>query len=322
VAAENQMPLAPMVLAFASEQADGFAVRAASLARRLNEGASLGEAVAQSRGVLPPEAPLAVRLGEVSGDLPSSLRATNLDAAFDRTLIPAIVLRALYIVPAMLIFVAYMNLRAAPSMAGIFRDFDVPLPAISVAVMNSPALRTSNVVATVTLVILATALCWILAWLQWRGTLVPRLPVIKRIANWIDGGSVLRVLTLAARKQVPLPKVFWALARLHPKRSVRGRMRRAAQQVDDGRPWPESLRRQRLLGGRDVAALSAAERNGNLDWALAQMAESYERRANYRLQAILQSAVPLAIVPIGFVVGVVAVAYFAPLARLIWQLSF
>ena len=55
--------------------------------------------------------------------------------------------------------------------------------------------------------------------------------------------------------------------------------------------------------------------------ALDELAESLERRANYRLQSLAQIVLPLALLPTGLLVGALAVAYFAPLTTLIWNLS-
>ncbi|HEV3137044.1 MAG TPA: hypothetical protein VGZ26_04055, partial [Pirellulales bacterium] len=54
LAVDKQMPLAPMALAFANEQCGGFGRSAHALADRLSEGVPLVDAIAKSRGALPP----------------------------------------------------------------------------------------------------------------------------------------------------------------------------------------------------------------------------------------------------------------------------
>jgi type II secretory pathway component PulF len=158
-------------------------------------------------------------------------------------------------------------------------------------------------------------------WLQWRGTLRPRLPILRRIVTWVDMGPVLRVIALAVRHDRPLPNVLVTISRLHPKRSMRSRMRRVVRDLNDGMAWQGSLRRKRLIDATDEAILTSASRSGNLEWALTQMADGYERRANYRLQALSQTVVPLLIVPLGLGTAAIAISYFAPLTVLIRSLS-
>jgi type II secretory pathway component PulF len=51
------------------------------------------------------------------------------------------------------------------------------------------------------------------------------------------------------------------------------------------------------------------------------MAESFERKAGYRLQAQSQLIAPLLMLPMGILIAVVALSYFVPLSMLIRSLS-
>jgi general secretion pathway protein F len=315
LAVSKQMPLAPLALAFADEQQGGFALRARELAQRLEAGASLAEAIKTSRGALPPEAALAAEVGADSGDLPAALHATTFHDAFDRALLRPVMLRLVYVFPVMFGYLLFMKLNIEPAMVKIFADFGTPLPPITSAVTGSKIVETAGLPLMIVLV------GWtILAWLQWRGTLLPRLPGVKRIINWVDMGPVLRVLALATTHDRPMPQTLHAIARFHPKRSVRRRMRAAVQDCSRGMPWCDSLRRQRLLSSTDGAVLGAAQRTGNLPWAMREMAESFERRATFRLQALVQGVMPLLLLPVGLCAAVLITAYFVPLTTLIRSL--
>ncbi len=350
LAADRQMPIGPMALAFANEQEGGFAVRARELAATLDAGATLGDAIAISRGTLPPESALAARLGAESGDLAGALQATSYSQVFDRTLLRPVMLRLLYLFPITLGFYAWMKLQVEPSYIKIFDDFGAALPPITRVVIsgNAPEIVATpgylfgwiptiwytwtppawsiagpraNLFWLCLWCMLAFILLFVLAWLQWRGARHIRLPVLTRIINWVDMGPILRVLGLAAGSSRPFSRVLNALARFHPKRSVRARIRAVVRDVDNGEDWQRSFVRHRLLGATDAAVLSAAQRNGNLAWALAEMAESFERRANYRLQALAQVVLPLSLLPVAILTAVLVIGYFAPLVSLIENLS-
>ena len=67
--------------------------------------------------------------------------------------------------------------------------------------------------------------------------------------------------------------------------------------------------------------LAAAERNGNLSWALEEMGDSFDRRADFQLKAVSEFAQPLLLTLIGMAVALFVLAYFVPLVNIIRSLS-
>ncbi len=348
LAVQKQMPLVPMALAFADEQEGSFALRARELAELLEHGVSLPESLRRLPGTLPPESALAASIGMESGDLAGALHATTYGSVFDRTLVQAVVARGLYLILVVMFLVtvlSFMQIKILPAWIKIYDDFGTVFPQGPLAangpldgqwaeaivddlafgwLPTAPVMTAKIAVYMILATMMATlVVSWILlyVWLQWRGTLVPRMPGLRRIIRWVDMGPVLRVLALATRLGRPLPGMIYAIAKFHPKRYVRNRMWAVMRDIDSGQAWQESLRRRRLIGATDAAILSAAERSGNLNWALGQMAESFERKAGYRLQAQSQLVAPLLILPLGILIALVAVSYFIPLSMLIRSLS-
>ena len=346
VAIKKQMPLGPMALAFANEQERGFASRARALAEKFQQGIPVGEVLRTSRSMLPREAPLAAAIGLESGDLSGALEATTYGSLFDRTWLQPTISRLLYLltfVAIFLSFLTFMQLKVMPSWARILQDFGItnaPLPTVAPptdppvpqALLNwlafwlPPSIGSTVIAATWTTMLIFISIATITAllvygWLQWRGTLRPRLPYLRRIIQWVDMGPVLRMLALATRHNRPLNGTLVAVARLHPKRSVRGQVRGVVRDLDNGMPWQDSLRRWDLISAADAAVLAAATRSGNLNWALVEMADSFERKATYRLQALVQVCVPLLLLPLALATAVVAITYFRPMAILIENLA-
>ena len=70
-----------------------------------------------------------------------------------------------------------------------------------------------------------------------------------------------------------------------------------------------------------VGQLQAAQRVGNLPWALHEMADSGRRRFIYRVQAVVQAAFPPVVILFGLIVMFIAVAVFLPLVTLIQRLA-
>lgn len=330
LAVDRQLPLPPLIRAFAQEQDSGHSASARQLADQLDRGMPLASAIWLIPGALPREAALAVKVGEDTGDLLGAMRATNASPIFERTLARPVMLRLAYVVPAMLLFVLFMKVKIEPSLIKIFDDFDQPTPPFSQLVFGVPLVShfwpslASDVSSVLVLLAVFSALALVvlsvLVVLQWRGVWRPWLPVLKPIVNWIEVAPLLRLIALEARNARPLT-AFNTLSRLHPKAAVRRRLQAIVQDLNNGVPWQQSLRQRRLLSAADLAVLSAAERAGNLPWALDETADSFERRANYRLQALAQVAMPLLLLPVALLAAVMIVAYFLPLTNLIWSLS-
>ena len=74
IAAEKQLPLVPVLDAFADDTQGWWRREVRALAAKLNSGLSLPDALASLPGILPPEAVVAARLGAESGTLGPALR--------------------------------------------------------------------------------------------------------------------------------------------------------------------------------------------------------------------------------------------------------
>ncbi len=88
-----------------------------------------------------------------------------------------------------------------------------------------------------------------------------------------------------------------------------------------GTAWTVSLRRQELVAASEQAVLEAAQRVGNLAWALREMADRSRRRMVHRMEVLSRVLFPLGLLALGFAVLVIVVAYFTPLIFLISRLS-
>jgi len=91
--------------------------------------------------------------------------------------------------------------------------------------------------------------------------------------------------------------------------------------VQQGADWIESLLNYNLIRSADAEVLKSSAAVGNLAWALAELAETSERRLAIRLQSFIQILFPLVVFTLGFIVFLFAMAYFAPLVKLITELS-
>ena len=89
----------------------------------------------------------------------------------------------------------------------------------------------------------------------------------------------------------------------------------------NGQDWCDSLRVQKLIRRGDAAVFKAAQRVGNLEWALDEMADSALRQITYRLALGLNILYPVVVLLLGAIVAVVVIGIFHPLARIIGSLA-
>jgi type II secretory pathway component PulF len=152
-------------------------------------------------------------------------------------------------------------------------------------------------------------------WIRWD------VPGLGRLMRRNDTAMILDSLALAAGQNRPLGEAFRSLAESYPKESVRQRLGLAAAALDAGGDWCQCLYNQGLIRRADLGVLQAAQRVGNLPWALREMADSNRRRFLYRAQALVQMIFPLVVIFFGLIVMFVVVAMFLPLITLIWSLA-
>ena len=158
-------------------------------------------------------------------------------------------------------------------------------------------------------------LAYLMGWMRFE------LPVLNRFFAPRHSAVVLRWFALAVRREQSLWPILRESADRYPNRLIRSRLRSVGRQIDAGGDWIGSFRDNRLLGRTDAALLRAASKAGNLAWALEEAAAANLRRLSYRLEAINQVLMPLAIILGGVGVLVVAAGLFLPLVSLISELA-
>jgi type IV pilus assembly protein PilC len=219
----------------------------------------------------------------------------------------------------------FVMLKIVPVFQKMFEEFGLKLPAMTVLLINVSnffvdrgfllTLPAVLVLCGTLLLTLLVAIVFLLGWL-------PRdIPPINILLRRYDGALVMMGLATCIERRIPLPQALLLLGQEFPRRSTARRVGLAAYDVGLGRDWCEALRRYRLLTRADEAVLKAAERAGNLPWALREMADRTIRRQVDRLQTWSQTLLPIFVLGFGMCVAFVVIALFMPLITLIQELS-
>lgn len=157
--------------------------------------------------------------------------------------------------------------------------------------------------------------------LYYVGAFPRGFPLIWPLFRRYDGAIVMRGLGLALRRGMPMPEALKLVEESYPLPVVSRRLAWARQRVEGGQDWRQALLGAELITMADAAVLAAAERVGNLDWALDEMSASSLRRQAQRVQIGLQILFPVLLLSVGLVVFIFVCGLFMPLITLIQGLS-
>jgi type II secretory pathway component PulF len=316
VAAEKSIPLSTAVRAFANERRGSFAYRARRLAKALDDGKTLDASLKQSGIRLPDDTLVALRMGAETGKLHESLKAAVRNSVhIDSTIQSA--LGQLAYLTTVLLFVGgtltFFLIKIMPAFIKIFQDFHRQLPHAAILVVRYPHL------ASVTCIVAGLVLLVVV--IRFSGLLRWDPPFLRRLWRHLDESTVLRSLALTVDRQEALPATMATLAERYPKRHIRRRLRRAAARAAAGANWCDALHSAGLLEPADAGVLQAAQRVGNLSWALNATADRLVRRFITRMTMLSSVGFPLMLLLISAVVCLLAISVFASLANLITGLA-
>jgi type II secretory pathway component PulF len=279
----------------------------------------LSDALDFCPGLLPSHALPIIRLGQQSGALAPALRqaatAQNQHGAIWESLFGKISYLLLLPVFGVLVLM-FIMIWIIPKFTKIFVDFDTPLPPMTRWLIEASYAFANYWFVFFPLFLLVGgfllhAMLRYLGWIDWD------LPGISRLVRRLDTARILDGLAIVAGQQKPLVEGVATLAGTYPKSNIRRLLSQALHEIAAGSDWAESLYRQQLLRRVDLALLQAAQRVGNLPWAMQEMADSNRRRFIYRLQAIVQAAFPPVVIFFGLMVMFIVVSIFLPLVTLI-----
>ena len=323
-AGERAIPLSHLVRSYALERTDEVGLRAARLADLLEEGVNLPDALEKSRMRLPIEGDLAARYGTETGDLSSAIKGLCGGTEEVDGLVRAAIEKTCYlgiVTWVAVIQLAFLDLTILPIFSRMYEEFQLELPPLTARVIQigeqlnviGPVLVFFGVVFTIGLAVFGS--------LYYLGWLPRDFFLLGRMTRRYDGALIMRALSVAIKQQKPIGRSIWTLSRLFPRRSVRQKLRQAGTRINNGEDWSQSLCRHKLIRRSDAAVFQAAQRVGNLEWALAEMAEGSLRRLSYRLLLWLNVVFPVLILLLGIIIGVSVTALFMPVIDLVGGLS-
>ena len=293
------------------------------MAQLLEDGAPLDAALCQAVRRIPNDVLLGLRAGADSRGMASRLKNAGRGAAHLDGAMNAAIARMVYLI-LFLCFaagvIAYLAMEILPSFQKIFADFHTTLPPTTTNLIG--ALAFAEHYQAIGFAVLAGLLAILLFTLaRYVGIVEWDPPLLRRFALPLEGATVLRWLADSVDGQRPLGAAVGSLARKHPKLYMRRRLHAASRRISDGADWCDSLAATGLVPQAEAGVLKAAQRVGNLPWALDDMADRLSRRFTARLTGLLSIGFPLIVLVFAAVVFLVVAGLFIPLATLVFHLA-
>jgi type II secretory pathway component PulF len=323
IAAERGVPLAPAIAAFADQFRGRAQRRILDVAAQLQAGEPLPEALEWPFRAASRDALLMVRIGEATGRLAAALRMVGGGRTARVAAWSSIVSRLSYILVLLIVaqsICGFLLYFIVPKFEAIFSDFGVPLPSLTIYLIEASHYVVQAGPFTFALYLGQLVLLIFLPF-SYGGWMNYQVPVFDRLFARRHAALVLRALSLVIEADKPIGLGLEILAKRYPALWLRRRLARVAKDVEKGADWIEALWKAGVIRRADAEVLGSAASVGNLAWACRELADTAERRQQLRGQLLVQALFPLAILAIGLAVATLCVAYFIPLVVLIERLA-
>ncbi len=318
LAAKKGIPMSVAARAFADERRDRLGAQARKLAESLNQGKPLESALRAAGIRLPTDVLVAMRLGSPTSTLDRALSAGMQNWANFDVALQGVVGQIAYLVACLWVIgfvMLFLEIKIVPAFFKIATDFKTPIPDAGLVLERYPF-----VLLTVGLLLLGGIVTLLVA-SRYIGMFTWDPPILRRIWRPLDQAAVLRSLALSIEAGHPFPEALSELGNKYPKAHIRRRISHAAMRSAAGADWSDALVQSKLVGPTDVGVLKAAQRVGNLEWALNDTADRQVRRFITRMTGLTSIGFPLALLIAAGFVCVVALAIFVPLISIVTRLA-
>ena len=294
----------------------------------MEQGHSLAASLTMVRDLLPDQTISAIRTAESTGTLADVLvdEAKRISQSVQTASGGAVTMETLLLMTfsigtVMFSVVSFLMLFIIPKFKEIFIGFGVGFPPITMALIYL-----TDVVLSYWYIFLLpmTSCVFIGLWWTYTSSRSKLIHGYHRLMEhwpryWVPG--LLRQLSLSAATGQPLSAALDAAMIDMPPGRASERVSGLRHRVMNGEGTIEALRATRLLRAREAAFLHSALKTRHLDWGLRHLAEAIEARRMRFWRRVPTILAPMMILVLGLTVMFVCVAFFAPLVKLLNDLS-
>jgi type II secretory pathway component PulF len=287
---------------------------------RVEEGASLSEAMEVHRECFDSVCRTLVAAGESSGELPEMLDRLATLLQQQQQVRRAIVGALMY--PSLLIVVALGALGAMvtvvlPKFAGLFETLDVPLPPTTRMLMaGGDALTRGWWVVLIVLVALVAGMHMALrskGGRRWFDRLLVRMPKLGAIVRSFATARIARLLGVLIQSHVPLLDSLDLTRRSLRHTLYADLLGRAEEIVGRGEPLSAAFMDASLIDPAVYEAMRSGEQAGQVGTLLLNLADFMDTDNETTVRSLTTIIEPVILIILGLLIGFVAISLFLPL---------
>jgi MSHA biogenesis protein MshG len=290
----------------------------------LDAGRELSAAMRRYPHVFSPFYVSLVRIGEATGELEAVFLRLYEHLEFEKEIrdrIKSALRYPTFVVVAMVLALAVINVVVIPAFAKLFQGFNAPLP-----LMTRIIIGVSDFTVQYWVFIVAAVIGAIVAFRAWRSTpagkyqwdkLKLRLPVAGKIINKATLARFARSFALSVKSGVPIVQGLTTVAGVVDNDYIAQRV----EQMRDGVERGESVLRTSVTAGIFTPVvlqmIAVGDETGEIDDLMLEVAQLYEREVDYEVKTLAAQIEPILIVFLGVIVLILALGVFLP----IWDLG-
>ena len=204
-----------------------------------------------------------------------------------------------------------------PNFMGIFKDLDIKLPAITVAVINASDFITSYWYLLLLLVIILVFLFRIYRrsdnGKKTLSKLSLKLPLFGKLVIKSASGNFARTTSTLLSAGITLPNALEITSKGINNIIIRDILLDAKKEVERGAPLSSVLGNSKVFPPMVYHMTKIGEETGSIETMLTKLAEYYEEDVETTTQSLVAAMEPLIIIILALVVGVILMAIFQPM---------
>ena len=223
------------------------------------------------------------------------------------------------------IIVGFILYFIIPKFEAIFKDFGVPLPRMTVMLIET----SHFLIRYFYIVFLTPFLIWIFIKLLYRNKtgayvcdrILLMIPVMGNIAEKSTVARTMRTLGTLVQSGVPILESLNIVKETAGNAVFERAFTRIYESIREGETIAQPLREARIVDDIVVNMIDVGEETGELDSMLNKIADNYDEEVEVAVESLVSLLEPIMIVVLGGIVGFIVIALFMPLITLITKLS-
>lgn len=265
-----------------------------------------------------------VRVGEGTGKLEEAFRSLYNQLDFDRQMkqkIKAALRYPTFVLVALAIAMTVMTIFVIPAFAKTYSGLHVELPLLTRILLAISKFSVQYWWA----VVMGFALVYFILRLVLRSPegryawdrFKLRIPIIGNILNKATVARFSRSFSTAMKANVPIVMAFQLVSRVVENAFFEARILAMRVGVERGEVLSRVMRTSGIFSPIELQLITVAERTGDVDQAVEQIALMYSDEVEYEVSKLSQSIEPILLAAMGVLVGMFVLGIFLPM----WDLG-